>query len=313
MRLEYLSASRLNTWIDCPFRYFLQYHLALPELRQDTIHTRKGNAVHETLDLYAKGEKDFETQLKKYYAKTKLWELDNRSPKRGFPHPVEKNCDECTYAIYSGDGIICSIANRNVSEFDGCPKPNFEDCLKLTSNTILKENSVFNRKLIGSEVAFNKDYEGFKVRGFIDLITEIDEETMEVRDYKTGTFTKKTHDAFKDLQMRIYSLVAKELYPQYKYVLMTLDYLRKGPVTVIFGKEDDDKTREFLKDCYKKISESKNPPRRKSFKCNWCVGYDVCGEIQKSFCNTDGQFEMPEAPPKDEHGFGILSRPLPTL
>lgn len=314
MRIEYLSASRLNVWIDCPFRYFLQYHISLPELREDTIHTLKGNAVHETLEKYVKGDKDYEKLLKDYYAETKLWELDNRSERRGFPHPVDKDCEECQYAIYSNTGVICSIAKRNISEFDGCPRPNFEDDLNLTKATISKDNSVLNRKIIGAEVEFDKEYDGFKVRGYMDLVTEVDEETLEVRDYKTGTYTKKTDEAFKDLQMRIYSLIAKEMFPQYKYVLMTLDYLRKQPVTVIFGPEDDEKTRTFLQDAYKKITESVNPPRKKSFKCNWCVGYDECGKIRESFCNEDGEFIMPE-PVIREGGSGRKRAPkqLPTV
>lgn len=313
MRIEYASASRLNVWMDCPFRYFLQYHLKLPELRQETIHTRKGNAVHETLEKYVKGEKDYEKLLKEYYAETKLWTLDNRNERRGFPHPVAKDCDECPYAIFSANGIICSIANRNVSEFDGCPRPNFEDDLRLTTQTITKPNSVLNRKIIGAEVDFEKEYEGFKIRGFMDLVTEVDEETMEVRDYKTGTYTKKTSEAFKDLQMRIYSLVAKELFPQYKYVLMTLDYLRKQPVTVIFGPDDDEKTRSFLNEAYKKISESVNPPRKKSFKCSWCVGYEECGKIRESFCNDDGEFIMPEPSTGEDFSRQRSPKKLPTV
>lgn len=300
MKIEYLSASRLNVFIDCPFRYFLQYHLELPELKQDTLATHKGKAVHETLDKYVKGSKDYVKELKDYYSNTKLWELDRRNERRGFPHPVEKDCGECRHAIFSSKGVICSIAKRNVEEFEGCPKPNFEDDLKLVKQTIHGEDTVLNRKIIGAEVEFNKHYEGFKVRGFMDLVTEIDEETLEVRDYKTGTYTKKTEEAFRDLQMRIYSLIAKELFPQYKYVLMTLDYLRKQPVTVIFGPEDDEKTREFLQDAYKKISEAKNPPRKKSFKCNWCVGYDKCGKIRESFLDENGEFVMPPEKEKEE-------------
>jgi len=47
-----------------------------------------------------------------------------------------------------------------------------EDDLHILEATILKEDSVLKRKIIGAEVAFNKEYEGFKVRGFIDLGAE---------------------------------------------------------------------------------------------------------------------------------------------
>lgn len=293
MIIEYLSASRLDTYVSCPFKYFLQYHLRLPEMQADTIHTHKGSAVHEALEMYVKDNKDYARTLKEYYAKHKVWEFDNRKPHRGFPHPVEKDCDNCDWAVFHETSTFCSIADRVITQFDGCPKPNFEDDLNLTQSTIIKEDSVLHRKILGAEVAFDKVYTGFKVRGYIDLVTEIDKDTIEVRDYKTGNYAKNTDDAFKDLQMRIYSMVAKEIYPEYDFVVMTLDYLRKGPVSVIFSKEDDEKTRAFLKDAYKTISEAKDPSRKKSFKCNWCVGFDRCGKIKDSYRDENGQFILP--------------------
>ncbi len=310
MIIEYLSASRLDVYQSCPFRYFLQYHLKLPELKTQSIATHKGSAVHEALELHVGGE-DYEKVLKDYYAKYKVWEFDDRKPNRGFPHPVEKNCDTCQWAIYDKAGrteTICSIAQRSILDFDGCPKPNFEDDLKLTKGVIHDENSVLNRKILGAEVAFNKEFDGFKVRGYMDLVTEIDEDTIEVLDYKTGNYTKNGEDAFKDLQMRIYSMVAKMIFPDYKYVLMTLAYLRKRPVTVIFTKEDDAKTHDFLQEAYKKITDSSNPPRRKSFKCNWCVGYDECGKIREQYLDSNGNFVMPEASTAESY-----SRKLPIV
>ena len=310
MKIEYLSASRLNTYMDCSFRYFLQYHLDLPELKGQTIATHKGSAVHEALELYVKGEKDYTQLLKNYYIEHKVWEFDNRSEKRGFPHPVQKKCDTCKWAAKSGDSYICSIAGQEISNFDGCPKPNFEDDLKLLDTTITKPDSCLNNKIIGAEVAFRNEYEGFKVRGFMDLVLEIDEETLEVRDYKTGNYTKNTDEAFRDLQMRIYSMVAKELFPQYKYVLMTLDYLRKGPISVIFSKEDDDNTRKFLKEAYAKIAGAKEPTRRKSFKCSWCIGYDECSKIRETFLDANGNFVMPPASEEKDYS-PKKGKPLP--
>jgi len=76
---------------------------------------------------------------------------------------------------------------------------------------------------------------------------------------------------------------------------MTLDYLRKGPVSVIFSKEDDEKTRAFLKECYGKIERADNPIRKKSFKCSWCIGYDECSKIREQYLDKNGRFVMPPA------------------
>lgn len=293
MKIEYLSASRLQVFVDCPFKYFLQYHLKIPELIGDTIHTHKGSAVHESLERYVKGETDYELTLKEYYAANKVWEFDNRRPDKGFPHPQIKTCQTCPWAVRTNGGTICSIAARDVNSFEGCPRPNFEDDLKICKTTLTREKSPLNRKIIGVEVPFKETFENFRVQGFIDLVTEVDEETIEVRDYKTGNYAKKTDEAWKDLQMRIYSLVAKKLFPQYKYVLMTLDYLRKEPVTVCFGPQDDEKTKQFLGRAYNEIIKCEDPQRIKSFKCNWCIGYEACGKIRERFLNAEGKFVMP--------------------
>lgn len=292
MQIEYLSASRLDTYCSCPFKYFLQYHIKLPELKRDTIATHKGSAIHSALEMHVKGN-DGEKALKDYYAENKVWEFDNRKPDKGWRHPVDKNCAVCPWAQRVGNDTICSIAGRDVNAFDGCPRPNFEDDLGLYRKTLGKDDAPFSRKIIGAEVPFDIKIDNFRIHGYIDLITEVDEDTLEVRDYKSGTYTKNTEDALEDFQMRIYSLVAKILYPNYKFVMMTLDYLRSRPVTVIFGKDDDEKTKQFLKDTYKEIVSNPDPARCKSFKCSWCVGYEECGRIRESFLNSNGKFVMP--------------------
>lgn len=298
MHIEYLSASRANVYIGCPFRYFLQYHIKLPELGKPTIHTEKGSAAHASLEHFAKGG-DHLASLKDYYSESRLWELDGRP--KGFIHPVAKACDSCKWLVEANGTRICSIAKRNVQDFEGCPKPNFEDDLKLVESVINKKNSVLKRKIIGAEVPFDMKISNFKAVGYIDLITEIDEETIEVRDYKTGQRGKTVDDAFKDLQMRLYSIIAKILYPQYSYVLMTLDYVRTRPVTVSFSKEDDAKTIAYLDELYTKIKNSVDPPRITSHECNWCVGYEKCTKIRETFMK-DGKFVMPPAvrPPEEK-------------
>lgn len=301
MNIEYLSASRLNVYVDCPFRYFLQYHLKLPELREATIHTHKGSAVHEALEVFAKGEADYLRVLREYYAEHSVWEFDNRPQHKGFPHPQPKTCETCPWAVVSEGMTVCAIANKNIHSFDGCPRPNFEEDLSLTEKAINRDDSPLSRKIIGAEVSFDNTYEGFRVHGYIDLITEVDNDTLEVSDYKTGNYMKNTDEAWKDLQMRIYSLVAKEKYPQYKNVLMTLDYLKSRPITVIFSKEDDDKTRSFLAEVYQKIQEDEDPIRKKSFKCNWCVGYEECGKIREQYISK-GRFILPIAKEAEVNG-----------
>lgn len=296
MFIEYLSASSLNTYRECQFKYFLQKHLRIPELQQQTIHTTKGLAVHETLESWAKEEeKDYLLRLKQYYRENEHWKLDNRDPGKGFPHPYPKSCDTCPHAINLSGTTVCSIADKLIADVEGCPRPNFEDDLKLVEKEFAYANKPLSRKIVGVETPFDYTFSdmGFRILGYMDLVTEIDSDTMEVRDYKTGNWTKSYEEATKCLQLRIYSIAAKLKFPQYKYSVMTLDYLRKKPVSVIFSTDDDEATKKYLAEKFVEIQQNSEPARTKQFMCKYCVGYDKCGEYERKFKNAKGKFILP--------------------
>lgn len=314
MIIDYLSASRADLFFSCPFKYFLKYHLDLDELNQEAIAASKGSAVHFALEHYIKNpNRDkglcFE-RLVDYYASSQLWYLDDRKPGKGWKHPVKKDCANCKWATPTKiDGVFdCKIAKTTTDSFDGCPAPNFDDDWKITQEAIARNSDIFSRKIIGTEVPFDITLGELRIHGFMDLVTEISSDMIEVRDYKSGNYAKDTEDANIDIQMRMYSLAAKYVFPEYKYVVMTLDYLRKAPVSVIFGPEDDAKTLDYIADLYSRIQNSVDPPRIKSFKCSWCVGYDKCGKMRESFIGENGKFIMP--PPAQKKN---RQRKLPTI
>lgn len=301
MELKKLSASRINTYKDCEFKYFLDYHLKLPEMRESNVYALKGTCVHEALEYYARfkmeeeenAEEDYEVTLLNFYKREKLWEIDDRPPHKGFPHPVEKTCESCPWATKDDK---CRIADTPISVVKGCPRPNFEDDLALTKKTIdNKAYDIFNRKIIGTEVYFKDDLgDGLIVNGYIDMVTEIDKDTIEIIDFKTGNRAKSYNEMRKDPQARTYSLVAHKMWPQYKYVQMTLYFLRKRTVTCIFTKEDDELTLKSLQRAWHNIRTNENPsrPHRSMWLCNFCIGHDRCGEIREHF-KTNGRFNLP--------------------
>lgn len=308
MYIEYLSASSLNTYRDCEFKYFLQKHLKIPELSQPTIYTEKGLAVHETLEDWGDGkEKDYLKRLKLAYQQKQHWKLDARDAGKGFPHPQPKSCETCPWAQNAGGTTICTIAAKLIADVEGCPRNNFEDDLRLVEKVLknqAKPHPLIKNKIVGVEVPFDLEFNGpnnpYRVLGYIDLVTEIDEDTLEVRDYKTGNWAKTYDQAFADPQLRIYSIAAKKLFPSYKFTIMTLDYLRKQPVTVIFSEEDDKETHKALEKYFKEIQSNEDPKRNKSFMCKFCIGYDKCGEYRKKFLNEKGKFVLPPPVIKDK-------------
>jgi hypothetical protein len=295
MDIDALSVSKINTNKDCPWKLALTYHIKHPDLRKPTIYTEKGIAVHEVLEKYANGEKNYEDNLKQYYRKSKLWELDQRNPdKGGFPHPQPKVCEACPYNLNGH----CDLADKPIGEFPGCPLPNFQDDLELAAKVVNREgdNNVFQtREILGAEVEFDVMIEGVRVKGVIDLVTKVDEETLEIIDYKTGRHAKTSSTIRDDPQVRIYSLVAKMIWPQFKYRLMTLDYLRKRPISVAFGDEDDELTVKAIlrQDRDIRANASPQPLSRESWLCRFCIGFERCHEMHDSL-KVGGKFKLPE-------------------
>lgn len=313
MKFTHATASRIKTYKQCEFKYFLEYMVEFPLMRQDSIYTGKGSAVHEALEGWTNFmlgvdaentlvEESYEKTLINYYKKYKTWTLDQRAPEKGgFPHPVEKTCESCPWATKDNR---CEIADMAIDAVPGCPRPNFEDDLELTRKTLdrtdyaplaLDENGKFKRKIIGAEVPFDMVVDGVRVRGVIDLVAELDENTLEIIDYKTGK-SMSFDKASKDPQVLTYGAVARKLWPQYKYIMVTLHYLRKYPVSVPLSIEDDVLTIKSLQRAKRRIEENKKPtrvsPSKWGFPCDWCIGHDNCGKIEKSF-RVDGHFRLP--------------------
>jgi len=314
-----LSPSRIATTKNCEFKYFLQYHIRLPEAKESNIYGLKGTAAHTALEFYGnhirllkspelaeelkdKTSVDYIQALKDYYAETKLWKTDDRygtdrkgNPK-GFPHPVAKQCEICPWATKAG---LCSIVNKPYVSVEGCPQPNFEDDLSLVHWTIEEadEYPVFTEgEIIGCEVEFTLELEdGVIIRGVIDLVVKQDDDTLEIIDFKSGNKTLGYDAALTDPQMRIYSMAAKILWPEYETYITSLFYIRKRKmVSCVFGEQDDKDTLKAVKSHWNKIRNNKNPYRsqRSFWLCNFCVGHDTCGQIQDNY-RKNGRFMLP--------------------
>ena len=94
------------------------------------------------------------------------------------------------------------------------------------------------------------------IKGTIDLVTTIDDETIEVIDWKTGmrkdwaTGEVKSKEKLQnDPQLLLYHYAISRLYPQYKNVIMTIYYVKDGgPFTMFFDDSDKDRFLDILKE-----------------------------------------------------------------
>lgn len=132
------------------------------------------------------------------------------------------------------------------------------------------------------------------IKGTIDLLTLVNEDTIEVVDWKTGQRIdwanggEKTYEKLcKDPQLMMYFYAIKRLFPHIKNVIMTIFFIRDGgPFSICFSSADMEKVEEMLKKRYYEIQDSIKPklqdPKQRDFKCT-----KLCPFYKHKFVSKD--------------------------
>lgn len=293
MKIKSLSASRIKTYKDCAFKYYLQYHRACKFLK--SFPTEQGSLVHVVYEEHAKALKNGEKPkdykkiiLDGYRGRDGIWNIPLRSKKQNSMFSGEKHCDSCPFL----KNDRCQINNLKPYDkkgnelFEGCPRRMYEDAVKL-SEIVLDDPTTtnpMNHKIVDVENRFEIEVEdGVKVVGLMDIVTEFDDETIQVFDYKSGNSQMTYEECLTDPQLLIYNYAAQIEYPQYQNYWITIYYLRKKPITLVYNQKDYEGTELALKHYYHAIKDDTNPTRRCDRR-DGSVNYDwVC----KYMCDID--------------------------
>jgi len=204
---------------------------------------------------------------------------------------------------YDLDAIIDSVYTYYTTAFSHhkWTATDARDCSKWTYKAINYEDGMFDprkRNILYPEQRFDitidKPWAHFKyktkdgplegqlsIKGTIDLITQPNENTAEIIDWKTGrrlnwaTGEEKTQEKLEvDPQLMIYYYAVKRLYPHIDNVIVTIYFINDGgPFSVAFDKSDLYKTEQLLKDKFKKIQHTLKPRLNKSWKCTKLCHY----------------------------------------
>lgn len=171
----------------------------------------------------------------------------------------------------------------------------FSDCKSWVYKAINYNNGMFdprNRNILCPEQHFDlvidKPWSKYKyetddgilegnlgLKGTIDLITKVDENTLEIVDWKTGkrldwaTGQEKTHEKLQsDPQLMIYHYAISHLFPQYDYIIVTIYFINDGgPFSIMFDKSDLQRTEDMLKNKFEIIKKNKKPRLHQSWMC----------------------------------------------
>jgi len=239
-----MSATRMSTYLQCKWKYWCGYVLHLP--RKSNASFKLGIAVHESLSEAGK-----------------IW-----SKKAQFTASDVKHIKDEYRKVAAREGI------QDMSIYD--------DGLEMVLNRI---DSFDMGKIITIEDNFRiTTPDGVTVIGAMDKVLELNPETIVVVDYKTSKYHLTQVELKSDLQLSMYDLVGSIKFPNYKRIILSLDYLRGDPVYTYRTVKERRTFAKYLLAVYNEIiglEESKAVPAINDM-CNWCDYNDNCPVYKES-------------------------------
>ena len=189
MHKKYFSYSKINTYKSCPQKYKIVY---LDKIRKknESIEAFMGKRVHEVLEwLYSdKNRKKklilFDTLMNKY---KQLWN------EKWHQNIFIARCK------YNRENY-----NKNTLYEIGI------DCLS-NYYRLFNKSGYFNQNVEEVELSFETKIEDYIFKGFIDRV-DINDDVIDIIDYKTGKNKRTYYQAKNDFQLAIYGLAAKHIF-----------------------------------------------------------------------------------------------------
>jgi len=153
----------------------------------------------------------------------------------------------------------------------------FREGLELVHRFVREQGILEHHDVLAVEKEFRLTIGGFQVLGYLDRVDRVDDETVEVIDYKTNRqlFTREETDA--SLQMSLYHLAAQELWPWARKVRLTFWMLRHGlRQTTERSAEDIEGTRRYVDTLGTTIAKAREFPARLNSNCIYCDHRQHC-------------------------------------
>lgn len=339
MIVTYIRSSSYNNYDYCQMQYFITYVLGHRSMSGKK--AQLGTVVHKVMEVLASCNKKFQENPDKksmYIKDDAIGKVNftNRSLftktfvskilDRSYAHYTEN----CTHKYTGADIKFCrtqvdTALNYNDGQFDP-RKRDIVDTEPQFDITIDEPWAKFKYKMPNGEEAEGQ----LAIKGTIDLVTKVADDTIEVVDWKTGrrlnwaTGEEKTYEKLlEDPQLLLYNYAISKLYPDYEQAIMTIYYIRDGgPFSMCFDKSDQEKFLGMLEKRFKQIQRNDFPQpcsrTRKSFKCtklcdfykkNWPgTNISMCEHVEEHL-KAFGHDETVEKCTKDGFNVGYYEAP----
>jgi hypothetical protein len=241
MQIKGLSATGIKDFLQCQLKTVFRYDRDIKRVMND--HARIGISVHEALEQFTR----------------------RMVAKQSFP-------DQSDY-----DFAITTFMNKATEE--GLTDMGFyEDGKTMIIEWIDRYDP--SEQILDVEHFFKiKTPDGVPIVGAIDKVRIINDDTIEVVDYKTSRTALTSWQLKDDIQLSMYDLAASIIWPEYSNRILTLEYPRiDKTVSSYRTKEQRETFREFLISIWKQMNElvDEETSGRINNLCGWCDYKNYC-------------------------------------
>jgi len=255
----------------------------------------QGSIVHQALEWMIKLRKRGKTNVEPMWLLNRAWdELTEQSPEIAIRRVTTRIDKETGGLKEAADFKKCRVALETVLN------DQFYNPYQLN---VIDSEQWFALEMPG-KIWECQDQDGnlhqFATRGFIDFTHELDEETLEIVDWKTGArksfYTQEPIDEvvlMGEIQPRLYHLAAYFLYPKYKNILITFYYTNSGgPITIALSQDDLAKTIAILHSFFTTVRKDTLIRRNRHWTCKMCSfnNNGICPRVWSDICTMGSEY-----------------------
>lgn len=230
-----------------------------------------------------------------------------RINKNNYKHDCKLNYGHIRYGEkLVNELILKSYEHYSSKSSEEWTKADFKDCTNWVWMTLSYQGGAFDprrRTIVDTEphfdIQFSEDWANYEynlpngkkingklsIKGTVDLITDLGDDTYEIIDWKTGqrkdwaTDEKKDYKKLcTDAQLQIYYFAVKNKYPNAKHIIVSIFFVRDGgPYSLCFSENDIPMIKDKIKDRFLEIKNCNTPymvdASQKDFRCTRICDY----------------------------------------
>ncbi|MBD3262130.1 MAG: hypothetical protein GF334_10780 [Candidatus Altiarchaeales archaeon] len=241
MEIRGLSATGIRDFLQCKLKVVFRYDREIPSIKND--HARIGIAVHEALEQFTRrmlAKKSFPDSSDYEFAITQFM--------------------NCATEEGLGDMGFYADGKQMITEFIDRYDPSEE--------------------IVDVEHFFKIETpDGVPIVGAMDKVRKLNDDTIEIVDYKTSRNAMTAWQLKDDIQLSMYDLAASIIWPEYSNRVLTLDYVRINKTVSSYRTSEQRETfREFLVSVWHQMNKlDENEVRgRINNLCGWCDYKTYC-------------------------------------